>query len=410
MLRESEFKKDDRDFLVQGFRNGFSIGYNGREDVQYKSPNLKLEAGDYIDLWNKVMKEVKLKRYAGPFSKIPFKNFIQSPIGLVPKDGGADTRLIFHLSYPRRPKSQEQISLNANTPKHLTKVKYPDFLCAIKRFIEEGDSCYGAKSDMRSAFRNLGIKKKHWKYLVMKAKSPIDGKWYYFVDKCLPFGAAISCAIFQKFSNSIAHLVGWKVRLNTGETKLVVNYLDDFLFAALKKILCDYQVNTFLKICEQINFPVSMEKTIFGTTQLTFLGLLVDTIRKIVAIPEDKLTKAMNMILSVLNKKSKKITVLRIEKICGFLNFLSKCVLPGRTFTRRLYAAIKPGMKQHHHININGEMRMDLEMWLSFITHPTAYCRSFIDMTEVTEMDELTFFSDASKNQKLGFGAICQNS
>ena len=42
-------------------------------------------------LWNKVMKEVEAKRFAGPFEKIPFDNFIQSPIGLVPKDGGKST-------------------------------------------------------------------------------------------------------------------------------------------------------------------------------------------------------------------------------------------------------------------------------------------------------------------------------
>ena len=72
--------------------------------MKVKSPNLKLNIGDEVDLWNKVMKEVKLGRYAGPFKEIPDEfadDFIQSLIGLVPKDDGKDTRLIFHLSYPR---------------------------------------------------------------------------------------------------------------------------------------------------------------------------------------------------------------------------------------------------------------------------------------------------------------------
>ena len=63
--------------------------------------NLKLNVGSKTELWNKVMKEVKEKRYAGPYHKIPFEYYIQSPIGLVPKDHGKSTRLIFHLSYPR---------------------------------------------------------------------------------------------------------------------------------------------------------------------------------------------------------------------------------------------------------------------------------------------------------------------
>ena len=45
------------------------------------APNLKLTVGNETILWNKVMKEVKAKRYAGPFTE----DFIQSPIGLVPK-------------------------------------------------------------------------------------------------------------------------------------------------------------------------------------------------------------------------------------------------------------------------------------------------------------------------------------
>ena len=88
--------------MIDGFTNGFSIGYEGPEVIKILSPNLKFrEVGNSTILWNKVMKEVKEQRYAGPFEKIPFSNYIQSPIGLVPKDGGKDTRLIFHLSYPR---------------------------------------------------------------------------------------------------------------------------------------------------------------------------------------------------------------------------------------------------------------------------------------------------------------------
>ena len=102
LLIESKYDIGKTEKLIQHFKHGFPLGYEGRRDgIRRRAPNLKLRIGDEIDLWNKVMKEVKLKRYAGPFKEIPFQNFVQSPIGLVPKDGGHDTRLIFHLSYPR---------------------------------------------------------------------------------------------------------------------------------------------------------------------------------------------------------------------------------------------------------------------------------------------------------------------
>ena len=152
------------------------------------------------------MKEVEKKRYAGPFKKIPFSNFIQSPIGLIPKDGGKDVRLIFHLSHP----CKTGTSLNANTPKEDCKVSYPVFNEAIKLCVCAEKSCKLSKSNMKSAFRNLGILKSNWRYLIMMAKSPKDGLSYYFVDKCLPFGASISCAIFQAFSNVVASKCGSK--------------------------------------------------------------------------------------------------------------------------------------------------------------------------------------------------------
>ena len=195
LLLESNYCKDETEFLIEGFTNGFSIGYMGKTDVKLKSPNLKLQQSEHeILLWNKVMKEVKLGRYAGPFSDIPFENYIQSPIGLVPKDGGKDMRLIFHLSYPRN--SSEKLSVNANTPKEICTVSYPDFSEAIQLCMAAGKSCKIAKSDMTAVFRNLGIKREHFPFLVMKARNPKDKKFYYFFDKCLAFGASISCSHF----------------------------------------------------------------------------------------------------------------------------------------------------------------------------------------------------------------------
>ena len=395
LLVESKYDKQETKFLIDGFRNGFEIGYEGNTEVKLTSPNLKFRTvGNPTILWNKVMKEVKENRYAGPFENIPFDNYIQSPIGLVPKNGGKDTRLIFHLSYPRG----KGTSVNANTPKEKCSVQYSDFNEAIQLCIKEGRFCKIEKSDMQSAFRNLGIRKKDWKYLVMKAISPIDGKTYYFVDKCLPFGASISCSHFQRFSNAVKHLVQWKTK------KDLVNYLDDFLFAALMKFLCNNQIKAFLDICALIKFPVSLEKTFWASTCMTFLGMLIDTANQCVAIPIEKIEKAKYLIQEILQKKSKKVTLAQLQKICGFLNFLGKCVIPGRAFTRRLYAyTSNDKLKPHHHININSEMRGDLTMWLSFISHPSVFNRPFLDFSQTLVADEVDMYSDASG--KLGMGA-----
>ena len=149
LLKQSKYDREKTEYLVKGLHEGFSIGYDGPEKVKMKSPNLKLTTGDELDLWNKVMKEVKLGRYAGPYGNIPFETYIQSPIGLVLKDGVTDTRLIFHLSYPRSGTKQ---SVNANTPEHLCKVKYPDLDLAILRCLQEGEKLQFKQIGYESSF------------------------------------------------------------------------------------------------------------------------------------------------------------------------------------------------------------------------------------------------------------------
>ena len=153
LLTEEGYDETETQFLVNGFRYGFELCYQGKiEGIKRTTPNLRLRIGNETVLWNKIMKEVKLGRFTGPFREAPFESYIQSPIGLVPKDGGTDARLIFHLSYPRSGES-----INSGTPKELMSVSYPDFSEAIGISLKAGKSCGMGKSDYTSAFRNLGI-------------------------------------------------------------------------------------------------------------------------------------------------------------------------------------------------------------------------------------------------------------
>ena len=132
-------------------------------------------------------------------------------------------------------------------------------------------------------------------------------------------------------SDGVAHIVKFRTK------EELVNYLDDYFFAALLKVWCDWQLKQFLDVCEEIGLPVALEKTFWGSQFMTFLGLLLDTKSQLVCIPVEKVERAINMIAFFLNKKNKKATVYQIQKLCGYLNFLCKCIIPGRAFLRRTY-------------------------------------------------------------------------
>ena len=78
LLKDMEYNKQKSKYLIDSLRNGFDLGYRGKTELQRRAPNWKLRVGNETILWNKVMKEVKLKRFAGPFKQVPYRNFIQS--------------------------------------------------------------------------------------------------------------------------------------------------------------------------------------------------------------------------------------------------------------------------------------------------------------------------------------------
>ena len=102
LLKLSNYDEKEIAFLTEGFSKGFDLGYRGPTHVKQTSKNLKFVIGNSTELWNKVMKEVKENRYAGPFEEIPFENYIQSPLGLVPKDKGDKNQTDISLITPQR--------------------------------------------------------------------------------------------------------------------------------------------------------------------------------------------------------------------------------------------------------------------------------------------------------------------
>ena len=353
------------------------------------------------------MKEVKAKRFAGSFDKIPFKNYIQSPIGLVPKLGNR-TIFIFHLSYDFK---DENKSVNACTPREFCSVHYNDLDTAIANCLKVSNDgwevVFLGKTDLSMAFRVLPMKISCFCWLVLMAEDPADGKMKYFVDKCLPFGASISCLHYQRFSNSLRHIMEFK----TG-CKTITNYLDDFLFAAITKWLCDQLIREFLALCKLINIPVTEEKTEWGTTLIVFLGILLDGARLLLSIPLDKQEKALKLLNDLADKK--KATVKQLQMLTGYLNFLTKAIHSGRTFTRRMYSkftGLNKKLKSHHHISLDKEFKFDCEIWRLFLTHykKRAVCRLMIDLYSVKDATQLDFYSDASAAEFLGFGAIFED-
>ena len=98
------------EFLFQGFKNGFSIHFEG---IYFSSDSNSLisaiENPSVVDA--KIAKELEAHWLAGPFHNPPLTLFCVSPLGVVPKKNLGEFRLIQHLSFPKRSSVNDGIPL-----------------------------------------------------------------------------------------------------------------------------------------------------------------------------------------------------------------------------------------------------------------------------------------------------------
>ena len=416
LLLNAGYDAEKTEYLFRGFSQGFDLGYRGPTNRRNYSENIPIKVGTQVDMWNKVMEEVRLGRYAGPFrNKPPFDEFMQSPIGLVPKAGNK-TRLIFHLSYDFGPQEQNK-SFNYHTPEELCSVKYRDLDHAIENCLKLLDRfpdlevIFFAKSDLTAAFRQIPGNPKFFRWLCLKAMDLETNEIAYFFNKCMPFGASISCAIFQEFSNALHFLIQYQIQKRLRQPDAVTNYLDDFLFLAITQWLCNVMVNMFIQLCNEINLPISEEKTEKASPLMIFLGILMDGRRKILVIPEEKRLKAILSINTIIGKKKAKVK--QIQCLTGLLNFINRAITPGRAFTRRMYAKIptmkkNKSLKHYHHVTIDSEFHEDCKVWLSFLARATerSICSPFLDIRGIYTSRTLDFHTDVSRAINKGFGCV----
>ena len=180
-----------------------------------------------------------------------------SPLGLIPKKEAGEYRVIQHVSF------SEGTSINDGILPEEVSVHYQSIDDAISLIQSIGPGALMAKTDIEKAFRILPIHQSDYGLLGMK----IDIQFY--CDKALPIGCSISCQLFEVFSTAIHWIL-----LNKFHVPAVVHVLDDFLFVGgAGTPQCRHALESFEKLCFDINIPIKHSKTVHPTTVLTFLGI-----------------------------------------------------------------------------------------------------------------------------------------
>ena len=149
----------------------------------------------------------------------------------------------------------------------------------------------------------------------------------YFIDLSVPFGYRHGSKIFQRCTDSIRHIMA-----KHGFPGLH-NYIDDLIFTGLpSKIHLAYE---FLKnLLSELGLDISDKKLVPPSTSAVCLGILIDTVDRIIAIPQKKLQEIVHMCKNWETKTycSKN----QLQSLLGSLLYITKCVKPARIFLNRI--------------------------------------------------------------------------
>ena len=332
-----------------------------------------------------IEKEQSKQAVMGPFDVIdlPFHSQVGiSPISTRPKKTSQDRRIIVDLSYPPD-QSVNDGMIKDNYLGHTVKLTFPRVDDLALRIYTLGHSAMMFKIDLSRYFRQLPLDPGDYALIGYI----INDKLYF--DKVLPMGMRTAPYIAQRVTNAITHI----------HQKLqyyLLNYVDDFLGAETKELVWK-AFNHLTWLLGDIRVETAPEKIIPPTTRIEFLGVTLDSQTMTMEIPTEKIRDTLQELHSW--ERKQKASCREAESLIGKLQFMGKCVKPGRVFIARLINWMKTLSRQGKH-HIPSEAGKDISWWRNYLREYNGI--SILWMHNNPEPDSI-IATDASKH---GYGGI----
>ena len=237
-----------------------------------------------------------------------------------------------------------------------------------------------AKIDIKQAYRNIPVHPDDRHLLAMHWRDEI------LVDKVLPFGLRSAPIIFS----AVADALQWVIESKGAEP--VCHYLDDYItIGPPESDICQRNLDAIKHSCEYLGVPLEEEKSEGPTTCLTFLGMELNSITKIIRLPDDKLAKLRLLLQDFGGRKAMRKR--ELLSLVGYLQHASKAVRQGRSFVRRLIDLASLVHRLDGFVRLNTSARSDIIWWKVFAAQWNGtsmlynYCRA---------NPQVHVFSDAS--------------
>ena len=343
---EEELKNDfDKDFILEGLKNGFDIIDVSATLVQVHCQNHP-SAKPGSPLYDKASEQVMNEILVGNYEVVSEALDIISPMGVIPKpDGGV--RLIHDCSLPEG----QAVNDYCTTDWHHKFSRVKDAAALVT------EGCFMAKVDLKSAYRSVAISKQSQK--VTGLRWQFGSQTVLLRDTRLRLGSRLAPSIFHCLTQAVKRM------LNCHGLKAVVVYLDDFFIKADTMQDCARILHILIKLLRKLGFQINWNKVVDPTTKITFLGIEIDSFEMCLHLPEEKLKQIREELY--LFQMRKRATKKQLQSLAGKLSFCSSVVYGGRLYSRRIFDTINLLRAGNHKVKLTGSICMEITWWTTFL-------------------------------------------
>ena len=211
--------------------------------------------------------------------------------------------------------------------------------------------------DIKAAYRAVPIREEHRKFQGFSWF--MDGKKCWYVDNRLCFGLKLGPKYFNLLSNMIYDVLTVCYNVN------IVNYLDDFITLASTEHECEIARDTVVNVLRFLGFHVAYEKLGCPSKCVTYLGIIIDSVRMELRLPGAKLHKLIELIKSI--EVQKRVSKKNLESLGGLLSHCAHIVKGGRIFCKNVYKLYKQLVNRNlRYIQLGDDVKKDLRWWKRF--------------------------------------------
>ena len=177
------------------------------------------------------------------------------------------------------------------------------------------------------------------------------------------YSASLGLRSAPKIFSAVANALEW-ILLQAGVT-FIIHYLNDYLTMGKKHTKeCENNLALIQQICAWLGFPLKVVKMEGPTEILIFLGILIDTLRMELRLPQEKLAELKSLIVQWKYKQAS--TKRQLLSFIGKLARAAKIVKPGRTFLRRMSDVAHSVNDLNHYVKLKSDFKSDLAWWECF--------------------------------------------